>query len=221
MTTTMKTLKLLVALLIPIAQTGSAFIPSPQSSQPYVGTTKLCRKRSSPPPTRRMASDGDGSGRGFGGSSPEEDMTPPSAVSRPTTATSSSAPLGGGEFEMQEMKFQLRGMLKRGIPSRALLPEKRDELASYVRATAMRVPSPVPPGKLAEPGRLNGTWKLAFSTEAATLGDLPREANVVVTFKDDRKVDYELQFTEKVWGLEGITAESDYMVDVSFTVPLD
>lgn len=210
MVKTMSTMKLLAALLLPMAQTTAAFAPaaSPPPSH-RIGRPGPSRKRPSSASARDMSP---GGGKGFG--APEEDMTPPSSVSKPRTPPSaSSAPLGGGEFEMQEMKFQLRGMLKKGIPSRALLPEKREELASYVRATAMRVPSPVPPGKLAEPGKLNGTWRLAFSTEAATLGDLPREANVLIRFKDDRKVDYVLEFTKKVWGLEGITAASDYMVD--------
>ena len=140
-------------------------------------------------------------GKGFGSADSDAPSSPPR---RPT-----------GEFELQEMRFQLSAMKKAGVSARNLNEEKKNEIAQYVREVVMRIPSPVPLKALADADRLLGTWKLAFSTDAAAMGDLPREASITLDIKRGNQMDYKLEFSEKVWGLKEITAKSNYFVDAS------
>lgn len=118
------------------------------------------------------------------------------------------------DFEYQEMRVQLNAMKRDQVPSRDLPLEKRQELESYVSQVATQRPSSV---ALQDIGHvLSGTkWRLGFSTEAATLGDLPRDADVYLDFLDESKVDYILQFSKKTFGLNRLVAKSSYTVDVS------
>ena len=141
-------------------------------------------------------------GKGFGSADSDAPSSPPPR--RPT-----------GEFELQEMRFQLSAMKKAGVSARNLNEEKKTEIAQYVREVVMRIPSPVPLKALADADRLLGTWKLAFSTDAAAMGDLPREASITLDIKRGNQMDYKLEFSEKVWGLKEITAKSNYFVDAS------
>ena len=141
-------------------------------------------------------------GKGFGSADSDAQSSPPPR--RPT-----------GEFELQEMRFQLSAMKKAGVSARNLNEEKKNEIAQYVREVVMRIPSPVPLKALADADRLLGTWKLAFSTDAAAMGDLPREASITLDIKRGNQMDYKLEFSEKVWGLKEITAKSNYFVDAS------
>lgn len=118
------------------------------------------------------------------------------------------------DFEFQEMRVQLNAMKRDQVPSRDLPLEKRQELESYVSQVATQRPSPVALGDIGQV--LPGTkWRLGFSTEAATMGDLPRDADVYLDFLDESKVDYILQFSKKTLGLNRLVAKSSYTVDVS------
>lgn len=118
------------------------------------------------------------------------------------------------DFEFQEMRAQLDAMKRNKIPSRDLPIDKRQELEQYVQAIVENRPSPVP---LKDVGQvLPGTkWTLGFSTEAATLGDLPRDAEVNLEFLNDSRMNYVLEFSKKTLGLNRLTARSSYTVDVS------
>jgi len=118
------------------------------------------------------------------------------------------------DFEFQEMRVQLDAMKRDKIPSRDLPLDKRQELEAYVSTVVKQRPSPV---ALKDIGKvLPGTkWRLGFSTEGATLGDLPRDADVNLKYIDDSKMDYVLQFSKKTLGLNRLTAKSSYTVDVS------
>lgn len=107
----------------------------------------------------------------------------------------------------------MNAMAKSDVKSRNLRPAKRDELESYVRAVATRRPTPVPLTDV--DAELPGTrWRLAFSTEGATLGDLPRDADVYVDFAPaGDRLDYELKFSKRTVGLNKIVARSSYAVD--------
>lgn len=146
-------------------------------------------------------------GKGFG--SADSDTTtpgssPPPPERRPT-----------GEFELQEMRFQLSAMTKAGVSARNLNEEKKTEIAQYVREVVMRIPSPIPLKALADKDRLLGRWKLAFSTDAAAMDDLPSEASITLNIKEGNQLDYKLEFSKKVLGLKEISAKSNYFVDAS------
>lgn len=121
----------------------------------------------------------------------------------------------GAEFELQEMKVNIREMISQGIQSRYLDPTKRKEIESYVRAVASRIDSPIPIHFLSNDQNflVRGSWRLAFSTEGATLGDLPKDTAVYVRILDEQILDYELEFTDGPWGLKSLTARSKYTVD--------
>jgi hypothetical protein len=130
---------------------------------------------------------------------------------RPLHMSSSNS---GSDFAFQEMRVQLDAMKRNKIPSRDLPLDKRQELEQYVNTVVSQRPSPV---ALKDIGAvLPGTkWRLGFSTEAATLGDLPRDAEVNLEFINNEKMDYVLEFSKKTLGLNRLTAKSSYTVDVS------
>ena len=127
-----------------------------------------------------------------------------------------SAASSVADFDYQEMRAQLEAMERQGIPSKDLPPPKRAELTGYIEAIIAKRPSTIPLGSLADV-LPNTTWRLAFSTEAATLGDLPRDASVLLEFKgndssSDGRVDYVLEFTDKTFVLDRLVAKSTYQV---------
>jgi hypothetical protein len=120
------------------------------------------------------------------------------------------------QFEYQEMKIQLDAMNKAGVASRDLEPTKRAELEGYIRQVVNNRPSNPPVWTDATfYTKLPGTdWRLAFSTEAAALGDLPRDATVHLKFNEGSDtMDYTLEFSGKTLGLESIKAKSKWFVD--------
>ena len=118
------------------------------------------------------------------------------------------------DFEFQEMRVLLDAMKRDNIPSRDLPLDKRKELETYVNTVVSQRPSSVALGDIGKV--LPGTkWRLGFSTEAATLGDLPRDADVNLEFIDDTHMNYALKFSKKTLGLNRLTAKSTYTVDVS------
>lgn len=124
------------------------------------------------------------------------------------------------DFDYQELKIQLRAMKEQNLESAAnrLQDAKRGELEGYVRRILARRESSVPLWNLAS--QLPGTnWRLGFSTQAVTNESLPSGAQVQLIFRDDKRVDYILEFT-KTWGLNKLTAESYYQVDVSQNLDL-
>jgi hypothetical protein len=116
------------------------------------------------------------------------------------------------EFEFQEMRAQLDGMKRAGVPSRDLDATKRAELEGYVRRVVNKRPSGVPLEKIGAE-LPQSTWRLAFSTEGATLGDLPRDATVYLKFLDATTMDYVLHFSEKTFGLNSIKAKSRWVIN--------
>lgn len=114
------------------------------------------------------------------------------------------------EFAYQELRAQLDAMRDQGVASRDLDSWKRQELVSYVEQVASTRLS-LPKSDLRE--QLPGTsWRLAFSTERAAVGDLPKDASVRLVFHDDKNLDYILQFSEKTFGLKNIKAQSKWAV---------
>jgi hypothetical protein len=137
-------------------------------------------------------------------------------LSKNAGASAASAASSVADFDYQEMRAQLEAMERQGIPSKDLPPPKRAELTGYVEAIIAKRPSTIPLGSLADV-LPNTTWRLAFSTEAATLGDLPRDASVLLEFKgndssSDSRVDYVLEFTDKTFVLDRLAAKSTYQV---------
>lgn len=116
------------------------------------------------------------------------------------------------EFEMQELRVQLNAMKAKGIGSKDLDPLTRAVFATYARQVVSKRPSPIAMASVA--AQLPGTtWRLVLSTEAATLGDLPRDATVYLSFVDESNMDYSLRFSEKTFGLDSITAQSKWTGD--------
>lgn len=154
------------------------------------------------------------SGRGFGSDAD------PDADPAPAPATRAPASPVAGQFELQELKFQLAGIRKAGASDRAIPEAKRSELAGYVERIVQRVPSPVRLRDLADPGRLAGRWVLALSTDPAALEGLPATATVVIdVHAEGQTLDYVLEFSERVFGLSRIAAKSTYFVDSSVVNP--
>jgi hypothetical protein len=116
------------------------------------------------------------------------------------------------EFEYQEMKIQLDAMKRAGIPSRNLNPIQRQELLNFARTVARKRQSPHPIVSI--PAMLPGTtWRLAFSTEAAAVGDLPQDATVYLKFLDGTTLEYILQFSKKTFGLNNLKARSQWQMN--------
>eukprot|EP00586_Coscinodiscus_wailesii_P021965 CAMPEP_0172496592 /NCGR_PEP_ID=MMETSP1066-20121228/89850_1 /TAXON_ID=671091 /ORGANISM="Coscinodiscus wailesii, Strain CCMP2513" /LENGTH=179 /DNA_ID=CAMNT_0013268963 /DNA_START=315 /DNA_END=854 /DNA_ORIENTATION=- len=104
-------------------------------------------------------------------------------------------------------------MAKQKVASSDLTPSKRSEIESYVRSVATSRQSPIPLDRVGTCDELLGRWRLAFSTEDAALSVLPREAQVFVSIYEGGRLDYTLRFTEKVFALKSLTAQSTYTVD--------
>lgn len=120
------------------------------------------------------------------------------------------------EFEFQELRAQLNAMKKQNLSSADLPPAKRTEIESYVRAVATLRDSPVAMTDLYHGDTLVGNWRLAFSTESASLSVLPKEARVYVRIYDEGgsgRLDYTLKFIERVFALKSLTAQSRFSVD--------
>jgi hypothetical protein len=140
-----------------------------------------------------------------------------------TTTSSSSTTTTTVEFELQELRAQLKEMAQKNINSASLSNEKRQELEEYVQTVCeAATTSPIPLSTIAtaQPTPLLGLWRLVFSTEKATLSILPREATVYVNILtspkamgDDGILEYTLQFS--MGALREIKAISTYTIDVS------
>jgi hypothetical protein len=137
--------------------------------------------------------------------------------------TTSSSTTTTTEFELQELRAQLKEMAQKNINSASLSNEKRQELEEYVQTVCeAATTSPIPLSTIAtsQPTPLLGLWRLVFSTEKATLSILPREATVYVNILtspkaigDDGILEYTLQFS--MGALREIKAISTYTIDVS------
>jgi len=116
------------------------------------------------------------------------------------------------EFDYQEMRAQLEAMERQRVASKDLSLVKREEIQQYIANVATNRPSTIP---LKEIARVlpNTKWRLTFSTQEATLGDLPRDATVFLEFHDDNLVNYILEFSEATFGLNRLVAKSSYVVD--------
>mmetsp|Transcript_21170 Transcript_21170/g.31395 ORF Transcript_21170/g.31395 Transcript_21170/m.31395 type:complete len:257 (+) Transcript_21170:163-933(+) len=116
------------------------------------------------------------------------------------------------DFEYGEMRAVLDAMEKENVPSRDLAAPDRALVESYVRKVVSERPSAIPVKDIARvlPG---SKWRLGFSTEGATLGDLPKDAEVQLEFCDKTRMDYILQFSKKTAGLDRLVAKSSYTVD--------
>lgn len=125
------------------------------------------------------------------------------------------------EFELQELRAQLKEMAQKNINSASLSLEKRQELEGYIQTVCETSTSPIPLGTLAttKPTPLLGLWRLVFSTEKATLSVLPKEATVYVNIltspeaDKDGTLEYSLKFA--MGALREIKAISTYTIDVS------
>jgi len=167
--------------------------------------------------------------KGFDPQPNEGDMEDPVTTSTISTSTSSSyvASRSGQEvsveFELQELKAQLKEMEKRKLTAKYLTPEVRDILASYAKALAFS-PSPIP---LTTIGKWipNTKWRLAFTTNAVALGDLPRDVQISLDIypenvdDNSKKLDYILTFPEYTFGIRDLRAKCSYQVDEGLMNP--
>jgi len=133
------------------------------------------------------------------------------------------------QFEIQELKGNLQAISKARISPRNLTLEKRTELASYLRTILEVSPSPTPLRSLGDNNAcaLYGSWRLGFTSSFGDDGvdagedvtnlqqDLPKEAEVFLTFYPEYKCDYILSFSKRVFLLQKLIAKSSYIVDCS------
>mmetsp|Transcript_28225 Transcript_28225/g.37635 ORF Transcript_28225/g.37635 Transcript_28225/m.37635 type:complete len:266 (-) Transcript_28225:158-955(-) len=154
-------------------------------------------------------------------------QSPSSASSLHAKKSSSPPPPSSGQFELQELRAQLQTMKTKSISSRYLAPEKRTELSLYLTSLVSKAPSPISKRSIG-PYIKGKTWRLAFSTEQATLDDLPFGATVFLRIKDDDdggesykkgELDYVLKFSKRVWGLRELVAKCTYQLDTSAVNP--
>lgn len=115
------------------------------------------------------------------------------------------------DFEYGEMRAVIDAMAKESVASRDLAAADRALVEGYVRKVVLERPSAIP---LKDIARVlpESKWRLGFSTGGATLGDLPKDAEVQLEFFDENKMDYILQFSEKTAGLNRLVAKSTYTV---------
>lgn len=180
------------AFQIPTKFLPDYFVLCRRTSQATITTTALASKRRP--------------GQGFSDSN-DKVQSPSSSLPSPSLTA---------DFCLQELRAQVNAMKKAGIPSRDLDTNKRLELADYARticATTAAATRKNIPGESLVAEQLPGTtWRLVFSTQSATLGDLPRDATVLIDFKSASTLDYTLQFKQTL-GLKRLTAQSSYSVD--------
>ena len=115
------------------------------------------------------------------------------------------------DFDYQELKLQLRAMKDQKVLSNQLVDSKRAELETYVRKIVNRRESAL--DQVREQLLPRSKWRLAFSTQPLILS-LPPGVSIHLDFVNDQRVDYSMEFT-KTLGLNKLTAQSSYQVDVS------
>ena len=126
--------------------------------------------------------------------------------------TKDTQPKQEAQFEYQELVAQLDEMLSRNIPMTRLTPQKQQELQQYTRAVATkRISSSVPSSDNLQ----STSWKLVFSTQSLLATELPADATVGLEFLDASTLNYNLDFGKKTFGLNKLTAKSQYTIDVS------
>jgi hypothetical protein len=116
------------------------------------------------------------------------------------------------DFEYQEMRAILTAMEQRNIQT--LEPIKRAELESYITKVVQQhiPPQQVPP--LTAQNLVNTKYRLAFSNQKVAATNLPAGASVVLEFlSDGTTLNYRLQFSEKIFGLDNINAKCSYTLD--------
>lgn len=120
------------------------------------------------------------------------------------------------EFELQELRAQFRSFLKQNIRPKMLPKQTRQEIERYIEKTLRDCPSPIRLKSMADDSAriMHGNWTLVFSSENASLGDLPRDSTVRLSMYPDFKCDFKIQF-EKSLALKSLTAKSSYIVDSS------
>lgn len=121
------------------------------------------------------------------------------------------------QFEYQELRAQVTTIRNQKIRPKSLTDEKQNELESYMMKILLNCPSPIQLKSLGDDNAkaLLGQWTLVFSTDTSTTGNnLPRDATIQLTIKENYKCDYVLQFA-KTLGLKSITAKSNFIVDSS------
>mmetsp|Transcript_15467 Transcript_15467/g.17985 ORF Transcript_15467/g.17985 Transcript_15467/m.17985 type:complete len:308 (+) Transcript_15467:117-1040(+) len=130
--------------------------------------------------------------------------------------TSSKPQPQPAQFEYQELRAQFTTMYNQNIRPNMLSSEKRSELQAYLTKLILNRPSPTSLKSIADNNAkaLYGNWSLVYSTEYATLGDLPRDATIQLDIQPDYKCEYKLTFANTL-GLKAITAKSTYIVDSS------
>ena len=129
------------------------------------------------------------------------------------TATSTPRQNPRDDFEWQELRVQLAALQKQGIAPRDLQPATRNTLCDYARNRCIQSPPSSTTLETDLPRQLPGTtWRLVLSNDAATLGDLPRDATVYYKFVNGETVEYTLEFA-KTFGLNSIKAKSTWDCD--------
>jgi hypothetical protein len=132
-------------------------------------------------------------------------------VRSPKSSLDSKTPRSTAEFEYQELRVNLDSIKNAGAAPRDLSPLKQIELVDYCQKIALNRPSSVPLNKLAS--KLPGTkWRLAYSSDAS-MEALPRDATAYLLFTSGSQLDYVLQFGEKTFGLQKLTATSTWEMD--------
>ena len=206
----------IMAAFVTLPVSSSAFQSLPSIPQPAV-----MKPQASPQgvPYSRISSSrlfSSGGGGGFG-------SNPNQKIGSNNSPPVKSSP--AGDFAYQEMVVLLTAMQKEGVTSRTMNPTQRQELEGYVRTVlkeqkhkslplqhigqALVVEDPVTGGSS------GSEWKLMFSTSDAVLESLPSDATVFLKIRDTTSLDYTLKFSKKTMGLDSLTAQCHYEVDVS------
>jgi hypothetical protein len=116
------------------------------------------------------------------------------------------------DFEYQEMRAILTAMEQRNIQT--LEPIRRAELESYITKVVQQHIPPQQGPPLTAQNLVNTKYRLAFSNQAVAATNLPPGASVVLEFLSDcTTLNYRLQFSQKIFGLDNINAKCSYTLD--------
>lgn len=111
------------------------------------------------------------------------------------------------DFAYQEMRAKINFLVDRKLPWTKMTLLERNELSNYVRQVANERSSLTGDMTKVLP---NTMWKLAYSTTDASESLPPTGSTLSLTFQDEEKAEYILEFGD---GGSRLTAESDWVYD--------
>jgi len=118
-------------------------------------------------------------------------------------------------YEYGEMSIIVEEMKQRNTPCLSLGGKDRSLMKLYLERIITLRPSLI---SLTDIPRVipDSKWKLVYSTQDSTMENLPENASIYLDFKDDKDMNYVLQFSKQSndnnFGVQRIAAKSNYQM---------